>query len=110
MARPTAAANFSTRSFRLPTEQRAWPPIIETIQTGRPVYTLHDVTDRGGRLVYCERLLLPFARDGKGVDRILAAFEFVCPDGAFDSRGLMKTPAAPARLRLCATIEPQATV
>lgn len=85
-------------------------PYHETIQTGRPVYTLHDVTDRGGRLVYCERLLLPFARDGKGVDRILAAFEFVCPDGAFDSRGLMKTPAAPARLRLCATIEPQATV
>lgn len=68
------------------------------------------MTDRGGRRVYYERLLLPFARDGAGVDRILAAFEFVCPDGAFDSRGLMKTPATPPRLRLCATIEPQATV
>ena len=68
------------------------------------------MTDRGGRLVYYERLLLPFTRNGEGVDRILAAFEFVCPDGAFDGRDLMKTPAAPPRLRLCATIESQATV
>ena len=85
-------------------------PYHQAIQTGRPVYTIHDVTDRGGRLVYYERLLLPFTRNGEGVDRILAAFEFVCPDGAFDGRDLMKTPAAPPRLRLCATIESQATV
>jgi hypothetical protein len=85
-------------------------PYHQAIQTGRPVYTIHDVTDRGGRLVYYERLLLPFTRNGEGVDRNLSAFEFVCPDGAFDGRDLMKTPAAPPRLRLCATIEPQATV
>jgi hypothetical protein len=82
----------------------------QTIQTGRPVYTIHDVTDRNGRLVHYERLLLPFSRDGETADRILAAFEFVCPDGAFDHHGLMTTPAAPPQLRLCATIGPQTTV
>jgi hypothetical protein len=80
----------------------------QAVGSGRPVYTIHDITDREGRLVHYERLLLPFSRDGKAVDRILASFEFICPDGAFESHELMASQAAPPTLRMSATIEPQA--
>lgn len=83
-------------------------PYRQTIQSGCPVYTIHDVTDRQGRLVHCERLLLPFASDGKTVDRVLASFEFICADGAFDSQKLMIDLSAPPTLRLSATIKRQA--
>jgi hypothetical protein len=68
------------------------------------------VTDRIGRTVHYERLLLPFAADSQTVDRILASFEFICVDGAFDGRDLMKSQRAPPALRLSATIERQAAV
>ena len=61
------------------------------------------MTDRNGRLVHYERLLLPFAADGHSVDRILASYEFICVDGAFDGRELMQTQSAPPTLRLSAT-------
>ncbi len=91
-----------------PARAQALAPYHEAVATGRPVYLIHDVADRQGRLVHYERLLLPFARDGDNVDRILASFEFVCPDGAFDTHDLMGTQTAPPALRLSATIEPQA--
>jgi hypothetical protein len=80
-------------------------PYRQAVHGACPVYTIHDVTDRTGRLVHYERLLLPFAADGRTVDRILASFEFICADGAFDGRALMKSQAAPPTLRLSATIE-----
>ncbi len=83
-------------------------PYRHAVQSGRPVYTIEDVTDRNGRLVHYERLLLPFAADGRTVDRILGSFELVCEDGAFDSHELMKSQSAPPILRLSATIEPAA--
>jgi hypothetical protein len=83
-------------------------PYRHAVDSGRPVYTIHDVKDRNGRLVHYERLLLPFAADGRIVDRILASFEFICADGAFDSLALMKSQSAPPLLRLAATIEPAA--
>jgi hypothetical protein len=72
-----------------------------------PIYTIHDMTDRSGRLVHCERLLLSFGRDGQSVDRILASVEFICPDGAFDDRALMLAQPAPPLLRMSARIEPR---
>jgi hypothetical protein len=93
----------------LPDEQRAQKlgPYREAVNTGRPVYTVHDITDRTGRLVHYERLLLPFSNDGETVDRMLTSFEFICPDGAFDGNGLMQTQAAPPIQRMSVTIEPQ---
>ena len=82
-------------------------PYRHAVVAGCPVYTVHDVTDRAGRVVHCERLLLPFARDGKAVDRILASFEFVCIDGSFDGEALMQHQDAPPTLRLSARIEPR---
>jgi len=91
-----------------PARTHALAPYRQTVETGLPVYLIHDVTDRQGRPVHFERLLLPFSRDGQGVDRILTSFEFVSPDGAFDTRDLMGAQGAPPTLRLSATIEPRA--
>jgi hypothetical protein len=83
-------------------------PYHHAVESGQPVYTIHDVTDSNGRLIHFERLLLPFASDGKNVDRILAAFEFICEDGAFDGHALMHSQTVPPALRLAATIETHA--
>lgn len=77
--------------------------------SGVPVYTIHDITDGTGRLIHFERLLLPFARDGQTIDRILASFEFVCPDGDFKAEALMSDPGSKRTLRLKATIKMPAT-
>jgi hypothetical protein len=82
-------------------------PYQQAAEGGCPIYTIHDVTDRNGRVVHSERLLLPFARDGKSVDRILASFEFICPDGDFDADALLRAQTAPPVLRLSAKIEPR---
>lgn len=71
----------------------------------RPVYAIVDTNDRNGRLVHYERLLLPFARDGLAVDRILVSLETVSPDGAFENNGLMRQPALKPIVTLCAAIE-----
>lgn len=84
-------------------------PYHQVAHDRAPVYTIHDITDAKGRLVYSERLLLPFARDGETVDRILVSFEFFCADGAFDAQALMIAPGATRKLRLMATITAQAT-
>ena len=81
------------------------PAYRHAVHSGRPVYTIHDVNDRNGRLVHYERLLLPFAADGRNVDRILASYELVSEDGAFDSHAIMISQSAPPNLRLAATIE-----
>lgn len=80
-------------------------PYRRAVDGGCPVYTIHDLTDRRGRIVHYERLLLPFTVGGETVDRIIASFEFICLDGAFDGSELMTTQAAPPALRLAAAIE-----
>lgn len=86
----------------------ALAPYAQTAKDGMPVYTIQDITDRAGRLIHFERLLLPFARDGVTVDRILAALEFVCADGDFDDKALLSAPAAAPTLQLSVTIETRA--
>jgi hypothetical protein len=83
-------------------------PYRVAVEHGCPVYIIYDLTDRAGRLVHYELLLLPFAGDGHSVDRILASFEFVCPDGAFDGHDLIRLQTAPPALRVSARIETQA--
>jgi hypothetical protein len=83
-------------------------PYYRAIETGRPVYTIHDFADCDGRLVHSERLLLPFSGDGERVDRLLAAFEFIAPEGAFEQRDQLTLRTAPPALRMAATIAPRA--
>ncbi|HVZ54236.1 MAG TPA: PAS domain-containing protein [Pseudolabrys sp.] len=85
--------------------QEGLAPYFHTVAAVSPVYTVHDVSDREGRVVHYERLLLPFARNGKTVDRILASFECVCIDGRFEGQALMRQPNAAPALRLSARIE-----
>lgn len=85
-------------------------PYFQALKSGCPVYTIHDVSDRNGRLIHFERLLLPFSNDGERIDRIVAAFEFICEDGAFESKDLLNLQTAPPALRLSATIEAAAVV
>lgn len=80
-------------------------PYKQTVDGRCPVYTIYDLKDRNGRQVHYERLLLPFAADGETVDRILASFEFICPDGAFESRDLMRSQTTAPALRMAATIK-----
>jgi len=79
-------------------------PYEKAARDGVPVYTVLQVSDRHGRTVSAERLLLPFGRDGKTADRLLAAFEFICDDGAFDSAALLQFTGTPT-IRLVAQIE-----
>jgi len=81
------------------------PAYRQTVASGRPVYTIYDVRDRNGLLVHYERLLLPFAGDGRTIDRILASFELVCEDGAFESNAIMISQSDPPTLRRAAVIE-----
>lgn len=86
----------------------ALAPYRQTLACGQPVYTIHDLSDRDGRTIHFERLLLPFSRDGEGVDRILASLEFICEDGAFETEGLLNAQTMPAKLQISAVIEPHA--
>jgi hypothetical protein len=94
------------RTANCPTGLR---PYYRAVETGRPVYTIHDFADRDGRLVHSERSLLPFSSDGERVTRLLAAFEFVSPDGAFDQIDLLTLRTAPPALRMSATIAAHAS-
>jgi len=80
------------------------PPFRQAARDGCPIYTIHDLTDRNGRIVHYERLLLPFAGDGRKVDRVLVSSEFVCLDGAFDGHNIMHIQAAPPALQLAVKI------
>ncbi|MGH6768904.1 MAG: PAS domain-containing protein [Xanthobacteraceae bacterium] len=75
------------------------------VSGGLPVYTVLDLRDGSGRIVHYERLLLPFSMDGANVERILASLETVSPEGAFENRELMTSPARPPAFALCATIQ-----
>ena len=92
----------------VPNAAQTLAPYLRAVQTGCPVYTIQDITDRDGRTVHFERLVLPFGSDARLVDRIVASFEFISTDGNFNRQRLMLSQTAPPRLKLSATIEPQA--
>jgi hypothetical protein len=77
----------------------------QAVATGLPVYTVADMRDGAGRIVHYERLLLPVGRNGTEADGIAASLETVSPEGAFESRDLMKAPPRPPAFALCATIQ-----
>jgi hypothetical protein len=83
-------------------------PYRQAAGTERPVYTIYELADRAGRTVFFERLLLPYTAAGRQADFILGSFEYISPDGAFESRDLMKEPGSPPVLRLASMIVPPA--
>lgn len=83
-------------------------PYYKAFNTGTPVYTTCDVTDKDGRHILFERLILPFS-SGAGVGRIMSSFEFICEDGSYDAASLVGLQHGAPSLRLCAMIEAQQT-
>lgn len=71
----------------------------------QPLYTIAEIRDDGRRLVQFERLLLPFGSDSGGVEWILTSHELVSPDGAFQSRDLMRSQTKPPIYSCCVTIQ-----
>jgi len=65
------------------------PVYHECIARGLPAYTIAHIDDIYGRIVAYERLLLPFACDGK-VSHIIASLKTICEDGGFEIRNLMR--------------------
>ena len=67
------------------------PVYAMCLQRELPVYTIADIDDVSGRIVACERLLLPFS-DGEGgsVTQILASLKTICVDGSFQITNLMR--------------------
>lgn len=72
-------------------EKRA-PSIVplyeECVRRQLPVYTIARMTDRSGREVDMERLLLPFS-DGSRITNIMGSFETISKDGHFQLQQLM---------------------
>ena len=77
----------------------------KVVETGQPLYSIIETCDRGGHPVTYERLLLPFSRDGAGVDRVVTSVEMISVDGAFESRNLMIKKNAPPVFRIQAVID-----
>lgn len=76
----------------------------QTVETGQPTFSVIETLDRDGRPVTIERLLLPFSRDGRTIDRILGSIEAITVHGPFDGHDLMVAPHKPPKFGPCASI------
>ncbi|MBR1122349.1 PAS domain-containing protein [Bradyrhizobium lablabi] len=65
------------------------PVYHECIARGLPAYTISQIDDIYGRIVNYERLLLPFAQEGR-VNHIIASLKTICEDGGFEIKNLMR--------------------
>jgi hypothetical protein len=65
------------------------PVYHECVGRSLPVYTVSQVDDARGRIVFFERLLLPFAEHGQ-VNHLIASLKTICDDGGFEIKNLMR--------------------
>ncbi len=65
------------------------PVYYECIARGLPAYTISNIDDIYGRIVNYERLLMPFAQEGR-ITHIIASLKTICVDGGFEIRNLMR--------------------
>lgn len=100
-----AVGRFLDDVLKSPYKEASAATCRQVVLTKLPLYTLIDLRDRNGRIVHYERLLLPFGRDGRQVDGVLASIETISPEGAFDNRDLMNLPEKTPAFALCATIQ-----
>jgi len=70
------------------------PAYHECVQRGLPVYTVSVIDVIYGRLVACERLLLPFMEHGN-VTHIIASLKTISEAGAFENENLMRGNTLP---------------
>jgi hypothetical protein len=70
------------------------PAYHECVARGLPVYTVSVIDDIYGRLVACERLLLPFMENGN-VAHVIASLKNISEAGAFEIKNLMRGNTLP---------------
>jgi hypothetical protein len=65
------------------------PAYYECIRRALPIYTISHIDDIYGRIVACERLLMPFSDDGT-VTHVIASLKTISEDGGFEIRNLLR--------------------
>ena len=80
------------------------PIYQECLARALPVYSVADVDDSFGRLVFYERLLLPFSAY-EGVTHVVASLKTISEDGNFEIRNLMRGSTSLPTTRRCAVID-----
>jgi hypothetical protein len=70
------------------------PAYRECVQRGLPIYTVSVIDDIYGRLVACERLLLPFMENGN-VAHVIASLKAISEAGAFEIKNLLRGNTLP---------------
>jgi len=80
------------------------PVYYECIRRALPVFTVAHVDDVYGRTVAYERLLLPFATEGK-ITHVIASVKTISEDGGFEIQNLMRGNEALPRPKLRAVID-----
>jgi hypothetical protein len=65
------------------------PVYYECLKRALPVYTISNIDDVYGRMVACERLLMPFAQ-GSDVTHVIASLKTISEDGSFEIRNLLR--------------------
>jgi hypothetical protein len=70
------------------------PAYHECVERGLPIYTVSVIDDIYGRLVACERLLLPFMENGN-VAHVIASLKNISEAGAFEIKNLMRGNTLP---------------
>jgi hypothetical protein len=80
------------------------PVYYECIERALPVYTIADIDDIYGRIVAYERLLLPFAQDGR-VAHVIGSLKTISEDGGFEIRNLMRGNDSLPTPKLCTVID-----
>jgi hypothetical protein len=62
----------------------------ECAVTGCAIYTILSTTDGEGRRIDCERLLLPFGRNGGAVEQLVGSLQLVSAEGAVKRSGVLE--------------------
>ena len=70
------------------------------------IYTVATTTDKEGRDVQYERLLLPFSEDQVRVDHIVSSLHLISTEGTFLRQGLLGSRANSLRYTLASMIKP----
>jgi hypothetical protein len=80
------------------------PIYYQCVERALPVYTIAELEDAYGRVVFYERLLLPFSA-GQGVTHLIASLKTISEDGGFEIKNLMRGDGSLPRPKLRAVID-----
>ena len=80
------------------------PPLLASVETRRPIYTVAAVSDVGGVPVTYERLVLPFGASNT-VQQVLVSLKSISIEGRFTTKDLMGPGTNSPSYQVCAVID-----